>query len=107
MRLPSASTCQIELESLFQACPPFLQFEAQEAARRADAGLMAVDPTPLREALAALPGHNFRVGACRCCSWGGVHRWVVRVEACPSPLWAIQKPLQTIDQLLKSVSLKA
>jgi hypothetical protein len=40
----------------------FQQFEAQEAARRAGRGLVAVDPTPLREALAALPGHNFRVG---------------------------------------------
>lgn len=41
-----------------------MQFEAQEAARRAGGALVAVDPTPLREALAALPGHNFRVGEC-------------------------------------------
>ena len=42
--------------------PIHVQFEAQEAARRAGSAPVAVDPSPLREALAALPGHNFCVG---------------------------------------------
>lgn len=41
-----------------------MQFAVLETASRASSGSMVVDPTPLRTALAALPGHNFLVGAC-------------------------------------------
>ncbi len=57
---------------LCTAIPSRPQFEAQEAARRASSGSVVVDPTPLRAALAALPGHNFRVGACGAGAGAGV-----------------------------------
>ena len=57
----------------------FQQFEQQEQQRRSDAGsgsgggggaLLPADPGPLREALAALPGQQFRVG-----EWAGGLGW--------------------------------
>ena len=61
----------------------FAQFEAQEAQRQGGGGgpLAPVDPTPLREALAQLPGQQFGLGewvACLGCKW--VRVWVCRVR---------------------------
>ena len=67
----------------------FQQFQQQEQQLRGSSsdgeagpsppGLPPVDPTPLRKALAALPGQQFRVGEWGCTGAGGADRSVHRI----------------------------